>query len=402
MHNIRILNITKEMDIIHEMQRMNVDPQGINLMSPKAMDNVIKLENVPLKCALILKQELLSRGGEVALPKSAIDLSVETTDVLLIGTRSQYHKLTLKLKQQYFNLSNLSEKIENALKCFDRSSWIMQCGTHKLEVGKKTLIMGILNITPDSFSDGGRFLSAGDAIDQAKRMQDEGADIIDIGGESTRPGAELVTIEEEKNRVIPIIEKLQSIDIPISIDTYKSAVADAALRAGACMVNDISGLRFDTEMAGVVAKHKAGVVIMHIKGNPRTMQDNPQYKDVLGEIISYLREGIDIAVQAGIQEDAIIVDPGIGFGKTIRHNLHILRNLSELKVFGLPILIGTSRKSLIGGILSLPVHERIEGTASTIAVSIMNGASIIRVHDVQIMSRVARMTDAIMRQEVLG
>ena len=397
MHNIRILNITREIDAIHEMQKMHVDPQGINLMSPKAMDNVIKLENVPLKCALILKQELLARGGEVALPKGAIDLSVENTDVLLIGTRSQYHKLTLKLKQQYFNLSKLGERIENALKCFDRSAWTIQCGTHRLEAGKKTLIMGILNITPDSFSDGGSFcpLSAEDALNQAKRMQDEGADIIDIGGESTRPGAKAVTIEEEKNRVMPIIEKLQGMNIPISIDTYKSDVADAALSAGACMINDISGLRFDPKMADVAAKHKAAVVIMHIKGNPRSMQNNPQYKDILGEIISYLQEGIDIAVQAGIPEESIIVDPGIGFGKTIEHNLHILRNLSELRVFGLPILIGTSRKSLIGDILSLPVHERIEGTASTVAVSIMNGASIIRVHDVQVMSRVAKMTDAI-------
>ncbi len=395
MHNIRILNIIREIDAIHEMQRMNVDPQGINLMSPKAMDNVIKLENIPLKCALILKQELLARGGEVALPKGAIDLSVENTDVLLIATRSQYHKLILKLRQQYFNLSKLGERIENALKCFDRSSWIIKCGTHRLEAGKKTIIMGILNITPDSFSDGGSFLSPEDAINQAKRMQDEGADIIDIGGESTRPGAKAVPIEEEKKRVIPIIEKLQSLNIPISIDTYKSAVADAALSAGACMVNDISGLRFDPEMASVVARHRAAVVIMHIKGNSTSMQDNPQYKDVLGEIISYLQEGIDIALQAGISEEHLIVDPGIGFGKTLEHNLHILRNLSELRVFGLPILIGTSRKSLIGDILSLPVHERIEGTVSTVAVSIMNGASIIRVHDVQIMSRVARMTDAI-------
>jgi len=397
MYNIRILNIAKEADAIHEMQRMNVDPQGINLMSPKAVDNVIKLENVPLKCALILKQELLARGGEVALSKGAIDLSVETTDVLLIGTHSQYHKLTLKLRQQYFNLSKLSERIEDALKRFEHSSWIIQCGVHKLEAGKKTLIMGILNITPDSFSDGGSFLSAVDAIDQAKRMQDEGADIIDIGGESTRPGAELVTIEDEKSRVMPIIEKLQSLNIPISIDTYKSAVADAALSAGACMVNDISGLRFDPEMSNVAAQHRAAIVIMHIKGNPRSMQDNPQYKDVLGEITSYIKEGVDIAVNAGIPEQSIIVDPGIGFGKTVEHNLHILRNLSELKIFGLPILIGTSRKSLIGDILSLPFHERVEGTAATVAVSIMNGARIIRVHDVQTMSRVAKMTDAIIR-----
>jgi len=397
MHNIRILNIVHEKDIIREMHRMSVDLQGINLMTPKAMDNVIKLENVPLKCALILKQEMLARGGDAALSKGAIDLSVDTTDILLIGTRSQYYKLTLKLGQQYFNLFKLGERIEDALKRFDRSSWVIKCGTHRLEAGKKTIIMGILNITTDSFSDGGKFLSLEAAFDQAKRMQDEGADIIDIGGESTRPGAALVTVEEEMSRVLPVIERLQGFNIPISIDTYKSEVADAALSAGVCLVNDISGLRFDPEMAGVVARHKAGVVIMHIKGNPRSMQDNPQYKDVMGEIISYIHEGIDIAARAGVPEESIIVDPGIGFGKTIEQNLYILRNLSELRVFGLPVLIGTSNKSLIGNILSLPVGERIEGTAATVAVSIMNGASIIRVHDVKIMTRVARMTDAIIR-----
>ncbi|MFH1097094.1 MAG: dihydropteroate synthase [Candidatus Desantisbacteria bacterium] len=396
MHNIRILNIVHEKDIIREMHHMNVDPQGINLMTPKAVDNVIKLENVPLKCALILKQEMLARGGDAALSKGAIDLSVDATDILLIGTRSQYHKLTLKLGQQYFNLLKLGERIEDALKRIDRSSWVIKCGTHRLIAGKKTLIMGILNITPDSFSENGKFLSLEEAVDQAKRMQDEGADIIDVGGESTRPGAETVTIEEEKRRVLPVIERLHYLNIPISIDTYKHEVADDALSAGACLVNDISGLQFDPGMAGVVARHKAGVVIMHIKGNPRSMQDNPQYKDILGEIISYIREGIDIAVKADIPEEAIIVDPGIGFGKTVEQNLYILRNLSELRVFGLPVLIGTSNKSLIGNILSLPVEERIEGTAATVAVSIMNGASIIRVHDVKIMARVARMTDAIM------
>jgi len=263
----------------------------------------------------------------------------------------------------------------------------------------KTYIMGILNVTPDSFSDGGLYFNKNTAVEHALKMQDEGADIIDIGGESTRPGSEAVPVNEEIRRVVPVIEGLaKKIKIPISVDTYKSAVAKAALEAGASIVNDISGLRFDPRMPEVAARHKVPVVIMHIKGTPKNMQQNPIYKALIPEIMDYLREGIGIAQGAGIADDKIIIDPGIGFGKTVEHNLEIIKRLNEFTGFEKPILLGPSRKSFIGKILGdLPVTERLEGTAAAVAVGIFNGANIIRVHDVKEMVKVARIADGIKR-----
>jgi dihydropteroate synthase len=262
---------------------------------------------------------------------------------------------------------------------------------------RRTHIMGILNVTPDSFSDGGKYFDRKTAITHAIRMQDEGADIIDIGGESTRPGAEKVKEEEEIRRVVPVIEALSGrLKIPISIDTYKASVARAALLAGASMVNDISGLRFDPEMASVVAEHDVPVVIMHIKGTPKNMQKDPRYKALIPELIDYFHKGINIARGAGISEDKVILDPGIGFGKTVSHNCEIIRRLGEFRGFQKPILLGPSRKSFIGRLLGdLPVTERLEGTAAAVAIGIFNGANIIRVHDVGAMVRVARITDAV-------
>ncbi len=263
-------------------------------------------------------------------------------------------------------------------------------------LGKKTLVMGILNLTPDSFSDGGLYYDKKTAFLRARQIEEDGADILDIGGESTRPGSESVKLEDEIDRVIPLIRKLKkTIRIPISIDTSKSEVARLALEYGASMVNDVTGLRGDSSMASVAARYKAPVVIMHMKGLPRTMQVNPKYRNLIPEIISNLKEGIRIARSAGIDKDKIIIDPGIGFGKRTRHNLQILDRLSEFKKLGYALLIGTSRKSFIGNILDLPVDMRLMGTAATVAVAIYNGADIIRVHDVKEMVQVARMVDAI-------
>jgi dihydropteroate synthase len=261
----------------------------------------------------------------------------------------------------------------------------------------KTHIMGILNVTPDSFSDGGHFFNRDRAIEQALRMQTDGADIIDIGGESTRPGSEPVSVRDEISRTIPVIQSLvKAANIPVSIDTCKSQVADAALSAGASIVNDISGLRFDKKMAHVIARHKAPVAIMHIKGTPKNMQNNPVYKALIPEIMDSLRESIAIAEQAGIPGDRIIIDPGIGFGKTVAHNLEIIRRLDEFAGFEKPVLLGPSRKSFIGKVLGdLPVTERLEGTAAAVAAAILKGAHILRVHDVKEMVRVARLADAI-------
>jgi dihydropteroate synthase len=277
-------------------------------------------------------------------------------------------------------------------------SWRNFC----LDFSKKTYIMGILNVTPDSFSDGGLYFDKSTAVMRAFQMAEEGADIIDIGGESTRPGSEPVAIEEELRRTIPVIEFLsKETKIPLCIDTYKSEVAKRALDAGASMVNDISGLRFDPKMPAVVSEYKVPVVIMHIRGNPRDMQQNPVYEALIPEIMDYLRIGIIIARQTGISEDMIVIDPGIGFGKTFDHNLQIIHNLQEFTLLRKPILIGPSRKAFIGKILGdVPVTERLEGTAAAVAISIMNGANIIRAHDVKEMVKVAKVADAIKKEKI--
>jgi dihydropteroate synthase len=229
-------------------------------------------------------------------------------------------------------------------------------------------------------------------------MAEEGADIIDVGGESTRPGSDPATIEEELSRVIPVIEALsKELDIPVSIDTYKSEVAKKALEAGAEMINDISALRFDPKMKEVAAEYKVPIVLMHIKGTPKNMQENPYYEDVIKEITEYLKESIQMAKNGGVQEENIIIDPGIGFGKRLEDNLNILKNLIKFSILNCPILVGPSRKSFIGKILDLSVEERLEGSLAALAVSIMNGANIVRVHDVKESKRVAGLVDTILR-----
>lgn len=256
--------------------------------------------------------------------------------------------------------------------------------------------MGILNLTPDSFSGDGIYNNIGSAIERAEKIVEEGAGIIDIGGESTRPGSEPVDLEEEIKRVIPVIKKLSRlIKIPISVDTRKSEVALQALDNGASIVNDITGLEHDARMLDVVGQYGAKVIIMHIKGEPLSMQQNPAYESLIPEIIDKLSRLVEMAEGKGVKKENIIIDPGIGFGKTFEHNLEILNNLSRFKILGKPVLVGPSRKSFIGNILGLEAKERIFGTAASVALAIKNGADIIRVHDVKEMREVAMVTDAI-------
>ncbi len=259
--------------------------------------------------------------------------------------------------------------------------------------------MGILNVTPDSFSDGGRFIECSDAARHAGLLARQGADILDIGGESTRPGSDPVSADEEISRVIPVIEAVagdKGPGLPVSIDTTKAVVAEAAIQAGASLINDISGLHFDPDMARVAAYNGVPVIVMHIRGNPKTMQQSTRYDSLLGEIKEYIAEGIETALSAGVDESHILIDPGIGFGKTLKQNLEIIRNLESFKkTFGQPVVLGTSRKAFIGKILDLPVNERVEGTAASVAIGIANGADMVRVHDVQAMARVAGVADAI-------
>lgn len=273
-----------------------------------------------------------------------------------------------------------------------------KCKNYKLDLSKKTFIMGILNITPDSFSDGGKYFDSKIAIKHAVRMVEDGADIIDMGGESTRPGAKRVDLNEELKRVIPVLKILvKELNVPISVDTYKYEVAKAALNEGASIINDISGLHFSKDIASIAAKSKAGIILMHIKGTPKDMQNDPVYKDVIKEVSDYLKEGINTAVKAGIEKDRIMIDPGIGFGKTLKHNLIIIKRLKEFKKLGYPVLIGPSRKSFIGKILDLPAEERLEGTLASVAAGVINGANVVRVHDVAEVVKAVKVLDAILK-----
>ncbi len=282
--------------------------------------------------------------------------------------------------------------------------------------------MGIVNVTPDSFSDGGQFYDTAKAIEHGRRLAAEGADILDIGGESTRPGAQPVDAEAECARVLPVIEALaKETAVPISIDTSKAAVARRALDAGATILNDVTALRSDPAMAAVAAQAGVPLVLMHMQGTPRSMQHAPHYGDLMSEVVAYLRQSMAIAVDAGVRDDQLVVDPGLGFGKTLDHNLELVRRLGELRSLGRPILLGPSRKSMIGKVLGshlhfahggyvpnedvtpiLPVTERAFGTAALVALGIARGAHILRVHDVAEMSQVARMTDAALARERAG
>lgn len=319
--------------------------------------------------------------------------------VSIHGTPRQLQHCMNRLTSHQAVPEHIRALLRGRLDNYRRGDYPVAVGGRVLDLGGRTHIMGILNVTPDSFSDGGRFSDLDRAVVHAREMVSAGADIVDIGGESTRPGAEPLPEEEELRRVIPVIERLAAeVAGSLSVDTYKSSVAGKALDAGASIVNDISGLRFSPDMGRVVADHDAAVVLMHIKGTPRDMQTAPVYADVVTEIIEYLEESIDIARRAGIRSDRILVDPGIGFGKTLEHNLEIMDRLEEFRVLGCPIVLGTSRKRFIGSVLGIQEpRDRVMGTAATVAFGIAHGVHVVRVHDVAEMTQIARMTDAMLK-----
>lgn len=280
-------------------------------------------------------------------------------------------------------------------------NFILKWEGYRLDLGQRTHVMGILNVTPDSFSDGGRFFELERAVAHGIEMADDGADIIDVGGESTRPYSPRISPQEEMDRVIPVIESLRKeISIPLSIDTYKAGVAQEALKSGASMINDVSSLRFDPAMGRVAAEAQVPVVLMHIKGTPGDMQDNPTYEDLIPEIIDFLKDAISRALAAGIGENLIIVDPGIGFGKSFDDNLKIIKGLSLFHCLQRPLLLGTSSKAFIGHVLDRGVEDRDTGSMATFACGVMNGADIVRAHNVKKAVETVKMVDAIMRGRV--
>ncbi len=294
-------------------------------------------------------------------------------------------------------LSSILREARGILERIKKKEITLACAGKDVKVGKRPCIMGILNVTPDSFSDGGAFYKLENALERARKMVEEGADIIDVGGESSRPGSDPVDTREELVRVIPVVSRLaKELNVPVSIDTTKHEVARAALDAGAGIINDISGLHWDLKLADMAAKYKVPVIIMHTRGKPKTMQQSIHYRSLFSEVIRYLREGIEIALAAGIPEDQIVVDPGIGFGKTPDDNLRIMNGLYEFSVLGKPVLLGTSRKSFIGKVLDADTNKRLEGTLATTIYGLLRGADIIRVHDVKENARAIRMLEQMM------
>jgi dihydropteroate synthase len=395
MNLIRCLHITNDNEAIQQMKRVGVDPTGVKLMEGKTLHLNLKVEGIDPRKANLLKQEMLSLGGDVAVDGRGLDCSTKQTDALLMGTQKHFEKLILKL-EQYPDLHPLGQSIKETLKNISKTHYSIRCQKRILPLGKRTLLMGVLNVTPDSFSDGGLFFDKEKAISHALRMVEGGADIIDIGGESTRPGSKPLELEEELRRVIPVIESLaKEVDVPLSIDTYKSTVAQRAIEAGAEIINDISGLHFDPSLAKVAAKNDTPLILMHIRGKPETMQKGVHYDSLFSEILQYLKESIQRAESTGLDPRQIIIDPGIGFGKTAEDNLLIIKNLYEFRILGKPILLGTSRKSFIGKILNTEVGDRLEGTLSSIAIGVLNGAHIIRSHDVLQAKKAIAVADAI-------
>ncbi|MEA4884768.1 MAG: dihydropteroate synthase [Clostridia bacterium] len=394
----RVVLLSSEAEAAAELRSMGVGRAGADIMAPKGVFRAARLYDVPLKAAIIIKQEMLSKGGEAALPYRAANLDGDSCDVLLMGTVQQFSQAISTLKAQPFGLPAIAADIEATLAAYDAPPGYTRIGERTFRWGERTYIMGILNVTPDSFSDGGAHSGVNAAVAHAVAMLESGADIIDIGGESTRPGSEPLPLEEELRRVLPVVKRVAlETDAIISIDTYKAEVADRCLDLGAHIINDITALRGEGDMASIASRHGAPVVLMHMKGRPWDMQVNPTYTSVVHEVCEFLRERISFARERGIPACNTIVDPGIGFGKAPEHNLEIMKRLAEFRSLGRPILVGASRKGTIGKVLGTPVYDRVYGTAATVALAVAYGAHIVRVHDVREMAMAARMTDAVVK-----
>ncbi len=404
----RVLALDTVSDIAAELQRLGVSPADLRGIEDHMRLRLVKLEGLPPAAAHGLERRMLTCGGRAVVAAGhGAGPRKGGAACLLVGTISAYHCLLAKLSNNRAGLAQAGVEIKRALNAFDNpAGGELRCGERVLRLGERTLLMGIINATLDSFSGDGLAGDIGAMVARGEEMAAQGADIIDIGGESTRPGSDPVDAQMEIARVRPVIQKLaQWISAPISIDTYKAEVARAALDAGATIINDVTALRGDAGMAALAAARRAPVVVMHMQGTPKTMQQAPHYDDLTGEICAYLRESVDLAEQAGVARDQVVIDPGFGFGKTANQNLEIVRRLRELKSLGQPVLLGPSRKSTIGKVLApsassgqvLPPAERLEGTLAVLALAAANGADVLRVHDVAAARRAVRMAEAVMR-----
>ncbi len=399
-NNAHVLSITDESAASRYLNTLGVSAEGIELMSPKCVHYCLKLENIDKRGANILKQDMLSLGGEAAIPWSAFSLKSEQCSVLLIGSSKHFKKLVKKLSRQPFKLNSIGAQIEQVLQNYQKDTFLFKARNKIIEINKSTAVMGAVNVTEDSFSGDGIFNQPQKAIDYALNMLAHGADIIDIGGESTRPGAQVISVNEEIRRVIPVLKGLRKkTDALISIDTYKKEVAQAVLDEGADIINDVTGTNYNPEIIPIIKKYNAGLIIMHTPNSPEKMHKPYHYDDIIAEIIAYLRNAIKKALDSGINRESIIIDPGIGFGKTVNQNFFILKNFTSFKSLGLPILAGVSRKSFIGKTLNIPESERLYGTCAAVTAAILNGAHIVRVHDITAIKQAAIISDQILNEE---
>ncbi len=397
---MRIFRFSCRKEVENIMHDIGVDPYGIKIMLPKTSAFLIHLNSISNISANIIKQEMLSLGADAALAKGALSGKLKKTDCLIIGRSDQLNGLCTKLKLQPFGLQKLASELDQNIKNYSLDDFTLKLGKYSLKLREKTHIMGIINITPDSFSGDGLYNSESKdyrklALIKAEQMLKDGADIIDIGGQSTRPGAKSISIKEEMSRTIAVVKLLvKRIKAPISIDTTRAVIAKAAFDNGAVMLNDISGLR-NNQLMRIAADYDVAVVIMHMLGVPLNMQKVIAYESFMDDVTTYLKQAIKRAESYGIKPNKIVVDPGIGFGKTLEHNLQILKKLADFKILGKPILLGPSRKSFIGKILGTNIQNRTIGTLATCVVAAQRGAHILRVHDVLEVNQALRIVQAI-------
>lgn len=385
--NPRVIASAAASQIRAELSRLGFAGDVRDLAPPRLAGMAVAMENLLAAEAYELRARWAAGGGEVLV--AGEPGSTAQVPVVVTGTREQFERA----ERTCAGFAPAAVLARAA-----RLYHAVPAAAGGLEWGKRTQLMGIVNVTPDSFSDGGKYVEAGEAIAHGERLAAAGATLLDVGGESTRPGAEPVSAEEERRRVLPVVEALSKrVRVPVSIDTTKADVARAALDAGASIVNDISGLRMDAGMAALVAERGVAAVVMHIRGTPRTMQQSPQYRDPVAEICQWLRESLAITAAAGIPEERLIVDPGIGFGKSMEHNLDILARLREFRTLGRPLLVGVSRKSFLGKLTGLEAPARALPSAGAASWCIAQGADLLRVHDVEETETVRKVVDAIAR-----
>jgi len=393
---VRILSLASRTDLEQELGRVGADSGSWPIFAAKAQSLAISINRLSTAGANILKQTALACGADCAVHTRIVSGRKRLTDAVLFATERQLGTLAQRLGSQPECASRLVPELNALVWRYLHPDLSVRILGKDVDLGARAFVMGILNVTPDSFYDGGRHLDKNSAIAHAEQMAAEGADFIDIGAESTRPGARPVPDREQLARLLPVFRVVRKrVRAWLSVDTTSARVAQACLDAGADMVNDISGLSFDRRMAKVIAKNRVPCCIMHIKGRPRTMQRRPKYEDLMAEVTGWLRARLEYAVAAGVEQRQVIVDPGLGFGKTVEHNLEIIRRLTELRSLGRPILVGPSRKSFVGKVLGLGPEERLEGSLAACVLASRNGANVLRVHDVKPAVRALRLADAV-------